>query len=93
MVRDPPTNNQYHHTKGVGKIQSLIPWIGGKQALCRTIISRFPTDFQERPPDFQIEPQPTVANKQKNENDDTFFFVPSCDIILPKKGGCIENDP
>lgn len=47
MVRGPPANNQYHHMKGDGKIQSLIPWIGGKQALCRAIISRFPADYRQ----------------------------------------------
>lgn len=26
----------------------MIPWIGGKQALCRAIISRFPADFRQR---------------------------------------------
>lgn len=48
MVRGPPDYNLHHHTKGDGKIQSLIPWIGGKQALCRAIISRFPADFRQR---------------------------------------------
>ncbi len=48
MVRGPPNYNSYHHLKGDGKIQSLIPWVGGKQALCRAIISRFPADIRER---------------------------------------------
>ena len=26
----------------------MIPWVGGKQALCRAIISRFPADFRQR---------------------------------------------
>lgn len=26
----------------------MIPWIGGKQALCRAIISRFPADYRQR---------------------------------------------
>lgn len=47
MVRGPPTKGKNHHTKGDGKIQSLIPWIGGKQALCRAIISRFPADYRQ----------------------------------------------
>ena len=29
-------------------ITGMIPWIGGKQALCRAIISRFPADFRQR---------------------------------------------
>ena len=48
MVRGPPNYNSYHHLKGDDKIQSLIPWVGGKQALCRSIISRFPADFRDR---------------------------------------------
>lgn len=48
MVRGPPTYKSHYSKKGDGKIQSLIPWIGGKQALCRAIISRFPADFRER---------------------------------------------
>ena len=48
MVRGPPTNKSYHSKKGDDKIQSLIPWIGGKQALCRAIINRFPADFRQR---------------------------------------------
>jgi site-specific DNA-adenine methylase len=48
MVRGPPAEKIYHSKKGDGKIQSLIPWIGGKQALCRAIISRFPADFRQR---------------------------------------------
>jgi len=48
MARAPPTELSDHQKKGDDKIQSMIPWIGGKQSLYRLIISRFPADFRER---------------------------------------------
>ena len=29
-------------------ILHLLPWVGGKQALFKTIIKRFPTDYRQR---------------------------------------------
>ena len=48
MARGPPNYTSDYHWKGDDKIQSLIPWVGGKQSLYRLIISRFPADFRER---------------------------------------------
>ncbi len=48
MARAPPTKLSNHQKKGDDEIQSMIPWIGGKQSLYRLIIRRFPADYRQR---------------------------------------------
>jgi len=48
MARGPPNTNFNFMKKGDDFIQPIIPWIGGKQALCKMIINRFPADYRKR---------------------------------------------
>lgn len=47
MARGPPVKMKSNR-KGSDFIQPIFPWIGGKQALYKPIISRFPADYRQR---------------------------------------------